>query len=245
MDYSKLATTGDSEILVASAGSCQEYLITSENQCVANGLSSKTCNAAWATVSSIIELQTCTACFLFETTSNFRVSSKGSPHLKFMNQEHMDKRILHNHSTDKFLNLSNLLATSKLLTDSWLTVFNPLTIKFVFSRRHRGLLGRPSSSGPIHAPIGGPLLGHFGANFTEAGSDPRHFEKRPEERLPSHAKTESRACLRRAGEADAGAEDLSHVSGLLRRDARDEEAQARFQQLQEMLPGGERLQRSG
>lgn len=107
------------------------------------------------------------------------------------------------------------------------------------SRRHRGLLGRPSGPRPIHAAVGGPLLGHLGIDFSEAGRDFGHAEERAEERIPSHAATEPRARLRRASEADARAKDLSHIPRLLRRYARDKEAQARFKQLQEMLPRGE------
>ena len=112
-------------------------------------------------------------------------------------------------------------------------------------RRHRGLSGRPGGPRAIHTSVGSSLLGHIGVNFAEAGCHARHAPIRPEERVPGDAETEPRIGLRRPGEAHARTKDLSHVARLLRRHARDQETQARLQQLQEMFERGERVERSG
>jgi len=68
------------------------------------------------------------------------------------------------------------------------------------------------------------MLGHSGVDFSEAGGDLGHPQISPEERLSGHAEAQSRARLRRARQAHARTKDLSHVSGLLRRNTRDQEA---------------------
>jgi len=68
------------------------------------------------------------------------------------------------------------------------------------------------------------MLGDSGADFSEAGGDLGHPQVSPEKRLPGYAEAQPRARLRRARQAHARTKDLSHVSGLLRCNARDQKA---------------------